>query len=236
MSILISKPSAGAIKQSVSAQNVAAGGTLSSGNLGSSTVSGNFLLVMVSSDDTTATCADSLGNTFTERGTCIDGSLLTRLRWFTAPITTGGASNAVTATYGVSIGNRFIVVLEIPGVSSWNVGDTLTDVGSNPTPNPALSATNSSQPAFAVAFVHQLQGFAESVGSGYTLYSTFITPDGTPGALAQYKAITSVAAQTAQFVNPDVDRINSCLAIFIDAAAVAAAPGALMMAPTQRMI
>lgn len=208
---------AGAIAQSVRATGGAASATtLASGDLGSATTSGNYLLVAVQGEDATVTCADSLGNTFTQQGSIKEAAINRRLTWFTAPITTGGSSNSVTATYSTSVIGRVIVVMEISGVNSFDVGDTKTSTGANPIPNPALSATNTAQPAFAVAYIHNIQSTSIAVGSGYTLYSTFNDENGSARILVQYKAITSVAAQTAQFANAGFDRCNMFFGIFID--------------------
>ena len=209
---------AGAIVQSVAANASASATTLSSGNLPATTTAGNYLLVITDADDTTCTCADGLGNTFTERTNAVGAAIVRRMRIFTAPITSAGTSNAVTATWGASKGLRFCAVLEISGVNAFDGAAAGTDEASNnPAPSPALSVTNSAQPAFCVGIGYDPQGVGSATGSGYTAGPTF-TPDGggSGNVRTQYKTVTTVGAQTAQFGNAGFDRCKYALLIFLE--------------------
>lgn len=209
---------AGAIVQSAGANSAGSATTLSSGNMPGTTTVGNFLLVITDAADTTCTVADGLGNTFTERTNAVGAAIVRRMRIFTAPITTAGTSNAVTATWGASVASRFCAVLEISGVSAYDAATSGTDEASNnPAPNPALSATNSAQPAFCVGIGYDPQGVGSATGSGYTAGPTF-TPDGggSGNVRTQYKTVTTVTAQTAQFGNAGFDRCKYALVIFLE--------------------
>lgn len=202
----------GTIVQSISARNDAAGTSLGVAQASNPTA-GNFLWVIASSADATMTVADSQGHTFTERGTVIEAGIPTRLRHFTAPITSSGA-NTVTATFGASVARRGILVVEISGVSAWDVQDTQTDTGNNPTD--AATVSNTAQPAIGLAYCIDLQGGSPGVGTGYTSGGQFDTYGSATGGRLEYKAITSVASQSANFVNATFSRTITAFAIFTD--------------------
>lgn len=207
---------AGAIHQQGGTQNAASGTTLGFAQASNPTV-GNFLYVVVGSgNDTSATVADTLGHTFTARGNVSEAGLLDRATHFTAPITATGA-NTVTATYGVSDDNRVIRIFEISGVSAADAFGIVTETGSNPTDN--VSATNTAQPAFAIAVSVMYQDGVPTVGTGYTDGGTFTGGTGTSTHRSEYKAVTTVALQTANFGNASVSRNSTTFVIFTDGAA-----------------
>jgi hypothetical protein len=203
----------GAIVQSISAFNDAAGTTLGVVQ-GSNPTAGNFQWVVVCGGDATVTVADTLSNTYTEKNSAIEAALLRRTHHYVAPLTTGGSSNTVTATYGTSVSIRKIVVAEISGVSAYDVGNAGTDTGNNPTT--AVTATNTAQPAFALAACSDMQGTSITVGTGYTDAGSFAV--GGQYIRLQYKAVTNVASQSTNFANTAFDRQCTVFAIFTDAA------------------
>jgi len=202
----------GAVVQSNSAFNAAAGTTLGV-TTGSAVVAGRYLWVVVNSDDATCTVADTLGNTYTERGSVNEPAILQRLHHFTAPITTAGTPT-ITATFGASVANRFIAYYEVSSVGAFDVQNTGTDNGNNPTLS--VSATNTAQPAFMLSAAMDLQGVLLAAGTGQTDLGFFSS--GSDGLRAQSKALTTIGSQSVNFSNPGVDRTTTVLAIFTDSA------------------
>lgn len=180
---------------------------------GSNPTVGNLNIVWVRGPGgaTVTGVSDTLGNTYTARGSVIEAGTTQVLYQFTAPITTGGAANTVTADYGGSTSNRGIAVLEAPG--NYDASNTGTDTGNNPTDS--VAATNTSQPATVYMFSNFVQGGTPGVGSGFTNVGTAWGTIGLNGR-AQYKEVTSVGSQSGNFVNAALDRQNTGVVIVTD--------------------
>lgn len=174
----------------------------------------NIVWVRGPSGATVTGVADTLGNTYTARGNVTEAGTGQVLYQFTAPITTGGSANTVTATYGASTSNRGIVVLETAG--TYDASNTGTDTGNDPTTS--VSATNTAQPATVYMLCNDVQGGTPSAGAGFTNGGTAW---GTLGlnARVQYKTVTTVASQSGNFGNAGFDRTNTGLVIVTDPSA-----------------
>jgi len=174
---------------------------------------GKIAWVIVSSDDTTVTVDDTLGNTYTERGSVAETVITQRLHHFTAPITTGGSST-VTAHFGASVGHRTIVVLELANASAYQVQNSITDPGNKPTNS--FSATPTSQPAYGLALCYDFQGGVLEAGTGYTLIGTYTQGDTNPNGQGVEISgrITTTTSQSGNFGNPSFSRVNIVYAIF----------------------
>ena len=173
----------------------------------------NIVWVRGPSGATVSGVADTLGNTYTARGNVTEAGTGQVLYQFTAPITTGGSANTVTATYGASTAYRGIVVLESAG--SYDASNTGTDAGNNPTTS--VSATNSAQPATVYMLCNDVQGGTPAVGTGFTDGGTVWA---TLGLIArvQYKTVATVGSQSGDFGNAGFDRNNTGLVILLDSA------------------
>lgn len=215
---------AGSIVQFVEASGATAATSLGVSFTGTA---GNFIYVVACSDDATTTFADTLGNTITERGSVIEAGIPRRMHGATGFLTTGGAST-VTVTFGASVSNRQIIVIEVAGVGSYDVHGTATDTGNNPTT--AATATNTSQPAFGVAVCLDYQGGTPTVGTGYTSGGV-ITGGGLLAGRIEYSSpsYTTVASQSANFGNAGFNRTCSTFAIFLEAS-----PPQITVQPTEQ--
>jgi hypothetical protein len=195
-----------AIVQFVEATGAAAATTLAQ----SITVTaGNWLHVIAWSDDTTITISDG-SNTYTERGDVIEAAIPRRIRHFTAPITTGGALT-VTATYGASVSNRQLVVIELSGITTYDAQGTATDTGNNPTT--AASATLTTASGFGVAVCVDYQGGLPTVGTGYTSGGA-IAGGGSLQGRIQFQTFTSSGSKSANFGNAGFNRTCTVFALF----------------------
>jgi hypothetical protein len=78
--------------------------------LGSTVISGDTILVAIrwSYLGCPPSWTDSLGNTYTNVGSQADGAL--GVAWFSAPVTTGGASDVLTLHAGCGIGNNLWIM------------------------------------------------------------------------------------------------------------------------------
>ena len=193
---------------------------------GSNPTAGNVNIVWVRgpSAATVTGVADTLGNTYTARGNVTEAGTGQVLYQFTAPITTGGAANTVTATYGASTANRGITVVEASG--TYDASNTGTDTGNNPTN--AVSATNSAQPATLYMLCNDVLGGTPAVGTGFTNIGTGWATLGL-NYRAQYKTVTTVASQSGNFGNAGFDRTNTGLVILLDPS-----PPAITVQPTDQ--
>lgn len=196
-----------AIVQFVEANGATAAATLA---VGITATAGNYLHVLAWSDDATITIDDT-ANTYTERGNVIEAAILRRLRHFTAPIVTGGALT-VTATYGASVSNRQLVVVELSGIDAYDAQGTATDTGSNPTT--AASATLTTAAGFGVAMCVDYQGGLPTVGAGYTSGGAITGGGAMLQGRIQYQAFTSAGSKSANFGNAGFDRTATVFALF----------------------
>ncbi len=207
------------IAQSVESANVASATTIAA-TLASAAVVGNALWVCVRAPvSVVITVGDNLGNVYTERNSVTEAGTGQHLRHFTAPVTSGG-SCTITATYASAQANRGVLAVEVAGLRSgasvFDGSTAVTDTGSNPTPT--MTVTNTFQPAIALALCNDVQGGTPAVGSGYTnggvVWSTVSI------ARWQYRAISNVGAQTANFGNAGLDRNNAVMVVFLEPAPV----------------
>ena len=195
--------------------NVAAGTSLGVAQAVNPTV-GHFHLVLVDADTTTATVTDTLGNTYTEVGSATETGVARRLHAFVAPVTVGGSANTITAAYGASVGNRQILAIKISGASAFDVfGASDTSSGGGVNPTPTASATNAAQPAFAIAAGADYQSATLTPGVGYTDGGSYTNGVGFLIRL-EYRAVTNIGVQTANFACPGSDRANTAFLIFTD--------------------
>lgn len=202
---------AGSIVQFVEASGSAAATSLSLSFTGTT---GNQYYVVACSDDATTTYADTLGNTITERTSVIEAAIPRRMHLATGTIATGGATT-VTVTFGASVANRQLIVIEVAGVSAYDAAGSQTDTGSNPTT--AATATNTAQPAFGVAVCLDYQGGTPTVGTGYTSGGT-ITGGGLLAGLIEYSnpSYTTTGVQSANFGNAGFNRTCTVFGIFTE--------------------
>ena len=173
---------------------------------------GNTLWVIAISDDTTITSISdswsSGANTYTERGSVIEAAIPRRLHHATCQIATGG-TGTVTVNLGASVSNRQVWLVEISGTAGGYLNQgTATDTGNNPTTQ--ASATNVSQPLFAVAAIVDYQGGTPTVntinGAAATNGGT-LAAGGQLGGLIEYRAgLTTTGTNTADFGNASLDR------------------------------
>jgi hypothetical protein len=172
---------------------------------------GNTLWVIAISDDATiSSCTDSISgsNTYTERGSVIEAAITRRLHHLTAPITVGG-TGTVTVTFGASVANRQIWLVELTGVAGGYLNQgTATDTGNNPTT--AASATNASQPMFAIAALVDYQGgtpTARNINGAAATSGGTLASGGQLGGILEYTAgITTTGTNTADFNNASFSR------------------------------
>ena len=194
---------------------------------------GNQLWVIAISDDTTiSSISDSFGggaNTYTERGSVIEAAVPRRLHHATCTIATGG-TGTVTVSLGASVSNRQVWLVEVAGVSAYDAQGTATDTGNNPTTS--ASATNTAQPAFCIAACVDYQGGTPTVGqisgSGATSGGT-LAAGGQLAGLVEYRSVTTVASQTANFGNAGFNRTCTVFAVFLESA-----PPAITVQPTDQ--
>lgn len=173
---------------------------------------GNTLWVIAISDDTTITSISdswsSGANTYTERGSVIEAAVPRRLHHATCQIATGG-TGTVTVNLGASVSNRQVWLVEISGTAGGYLNQgTATDTGNNPTTQ--ASATNASQPLFAVAAIVDYQGGTPTVntinGAAATNGGT-LAAGGQLGGLIEYRAgLTTTGTNTADFGNAGFNR------------------------------
>lgn len=194
------------IVQFVEASGSAASTTLA---VAITATAGNFLHVVAWSDDTTITIDDT-ANTYTERGNVIEAAIPRRLRHFTAPVVTGGALT-VTATFGASVANRQLVVIEADGITAYNAQGVATDTGNNPTT--AATATLSVAAGFGIGVCVDFQGGTPTVGAGYTSGGV-IAGGGLLLGRIQYQAFASSGSKSCNFGNAGFDRTCTVFALF----------------------
>lgn len=181
---------------------------------------GNQLWVIAISDDATiSSITDSWSsgaNTYTERGSVIEAAILRRLHHATCQIATGG-TGTVTVNLGASVSNRQVWLVEVTGVGAYDAQGTATDTGNNPTDS--ASATNSAQPAFCVAAIVDYQGGTPTVGQISGSAATnggSLAAGGQLGGLVEYRSVSTVTAQTANFGNAGFDRTCTVFAVFLE--------------------
>lgn len=182
---------------------------------------GNQLWVIAISDDATiSSITDSWSsgaNTYTERGSVIEAAILRRLHHATCQIATGG-TGTVTVNLGASVSNRQVWLVEVTGVGAYDAQGTATDTGNNPTDS--ASATNSAQPAFCVAAIVDYQGGTPTVGQISGSAATnggSLAAGGQLGGLVEYRSVSTVTAQTANFGNAPLNRTCTVFAVFLEA-------------------
>lgn len=203
----------GAIVQFVEASGSTASTTIA---VAITCTSGNFLHVAAISDDATATCADTQGNSYgAEKGSVIEAGIPRRLHHFTVAAGSTG-SNTVTVTFGASVSNRQIVVTEISGLASYDAQGTATDTGSNPT-DPA-TATLSAQPGFGLAICMDYQGGTPGVGTGFTSGGV-ITGGGLLAGRIEYQSYTTTGSKNADFTNAAFNRTATVFALYLEGSA-----------------
>lgn len=181
---------------------------------------GNQLWVIAISDDATiSSITDSWSsgaNTYTERGSVIEAGIPRRLHHATCQIATGG-TGTVTVNLGASVSNRQVWLVEVTGVGAYDAQGTATDTGNNPTDS--ASATNSAQPAFCVAAIVDYQGGTPTVGQISGSAATnggSLAAGGQLGGLVEYRSVSTVTAQTANFGNAGFDRTCTVFAVFLE--------------------
>lgn len=181
---------------------------------------GNQLWVIAISDDATiSSITDSWSsgaNTYTERGSVIEAAILRRLHHATCQIATGG-TGTVTVNLGASVSNRQVWLVEVTGVGAYDAQGTATDTGNNPTDS--ASATNSAQPAFCVAAIVDYQGGTPTVGQISGSAATnggSLAAGGQLGGLVEYRSVSTVTAQTANFGNAPFNRTCTVFAVFLE--------------------
>lgn len=181
---------------------------------------------VISDDATVSSVADTLSNGYTEQGSVIEAAILRRLHNITSVPSTGG-STTITATFAASVANRQIVVYEGTGTSTYDAQGTQTDTGNNPTGN--VTATNSAQPASVHAVSFFYQGGTPTVGTGYSDSGLAFSGSGMLLARGEYKSVSSIGSQSANFGNATLDRQCSIMAIFLEPA-----PPAFTVQPVQQ--
>jgi hypothetical protein len=145
----------------------------------------------------------------------IEAGVLDELEHFVCDVT-GTGSLDILITYGSSVDRRCVLVIEVSGVSALDVNDEQTETFSDPSPDPELSVSVTTQPAFGIAFATYYQGGTplKEVGSDWTEGS--LVWSGIADGKIQYKSITATGALGAQFENNSGDRSNFCMAVFTD--------------------
>jgi len=200
----------GAIVQFVEASGSTASTTIA---VAITCTSGNFLHVAAISDDATATCADTQGNSYgAEKGSVIEAGIPRRLHHFTVAAGSSG-SNTVTVTFGASVSNRQIIVTEISGVASYEAQGTATDTGNNPTD--AATASLGTQPGFGIAICMDYQGGTPGVGTGYTSGGV-ITGGGLLAGRIEYQSFTTTGSKSANFSNAAFNRTATVFALYLE--------------------
>lgn len=153
------------------------------------------------------------GNTYVSLGGVQEAGTTQWLEEFYATI--DNSMTTITANYGGAITGRAIAALEYNGIAAIDGDDQKTDSGNNPTPDPALSITNTAQPAVMFCACNDVQGGTPTAGSGFT--DDGVMWSGFSSLRLQKKNITTVAAQTGQFGNSTFNRCNATAVIFTEA-------------------
>jgi hypothetical protein len=163
-----------ALVQSRSPASATGGGTTIADTFASNVTAGNTICVRArianaaNASTLSMTCADNLGNTYTRQvqtGALPDDK--TRIAFFTAPVTTGGACT-VTMTVGASVDRREILLEEVSGLDNASlVAETLAATGSGTAPSAGLLTLAGG--GYLMSGFASDQGYRSgSVGSGWT--------------------------------------------------------------------
>ena len=164
-----------------------------------------FVFICFDSDTTTATVADTLGNTYTQVGSYLTEAGSRRMAMFSGIITTGG-STTITATLSVTQPNRGISVTTYSGLDT-NVAQA-SNSGNQTSPGTGADAvttgnmTPTGQPAILFAIGRDLTGGgALNAGTGFTSQGTQTNWDTNDGETSRIedKRLTSTSAVAGTF-------------------------------------
>lgn len=151
---------------------------------------------------TTVTVTDTLGNTYTQRGTEINDGGSSRLRFYSTVSGAAGA-NLITATFAANRQYRCISAEEFTGVGAFDVASGQSQAAPGTGAN-ALTSTNATptlQPALQWGICHriELEAFPPDAGSGFNQRAVMWNEGRTAD-----RRLTSTAATAATFTAPEV--------------------------------
>jgi hypothetical protein len=218
---------AGAIVQTKNAQGGGASSTtITSGQLASDVTAGNRLWVVASADNApTMTPSKNAGTatigSFVSKGTAQNATLLNGIEHWECEITGTGTLD-ILVTFGSSQVERVIYVAEISGVNAAQSGAANAN---NNDPTDTLTVNVTTQPAFGLIFVVDLQGTSLTSGgvtpaeSGWTQHERIDWSATVSEGVCQKKAITSTGNRTGNFDNNSFDHYCQCMIVFTDGGA-----------------
>lgn len=184
--------------------------TATTNNFSPNPTTGNLIVVKVTYDGvlTTATCADTRGNSYTQLGTGLRDANGTSTHWFYAWNITGGGTNAATVTFGATRAFRGITAQEYSGIRTtsdplvgFNIGAAQNGPG---TANDAITSGNgtpTAQPALAWGATTNggSTDVASAAGTGYGGLATSAKTNIGYSHSLEHKRITATTATAATF-------------------------------------
>lgn len=198
---------------------LASGTSIASGNLPGNVTAGNYIVVWGGADNDPTTTASKNGGTatigsFAEYEATQHDTQLNGFHQFVATITGSGTLD-ILLTFGTSQPERVIGVAEVSGVSGTVQGSD-ANMGSIENPTVSMSVDVTSQPAFGLSCLCNLQGTGSSEGSGWSPVTVFDWSAAIGEGVLQKKSITSTGATTSNFANSGLDNYCENMLVFTD--------------------
>lgn len=193
-------------------------GSLATGNMTGGVVSGNKLIVAVFfyGSTTTTTVTDTLGNTYTQRGTTLQNAGGDNFLRFYDATSSGSGTNSVTVTFGANRAYPAISVSEYSNLGAFDqyAGQAQVAPGTGTDAVTSGNATPTAQPAtqFGLSGRFELESNPMAAGTGFNdrgvMWNESRTEDRTLSALSA-SAVTFTAGVgagtylTAQLIYTD---------------------------------